>query len=283
MNDLNSLMHASVDGERPDVDRLLAGAIRDGQRLQRRRRMSYAGVGLAVAAIASAGAVVAGTQAGSGTARDDLAPAASGPANASPTGPAPLRAGQTFDLGQGVTGTVVACTSTKPSGEAGVSPDCVLPKKYAIVGSSTIPGPGTGFAVVLVGPAAAIEDSWSSGFDSPQLAAYQGLTYALPASDPLIQPIYQGQDVAVHVPGWKLVGPVADDKATLEGPHGAVAGIVWRAAKDYAAWAGQPDKGADPLTWTSEVHDGVFVTIQGGQGTTDAEIQALGASLTWTK
>ena len=145
MNDLNSLMHASVDGERPDIDRLLAGAVRDGQRLQRRRRMSYAGAGLAVVAIASAGPIATGAHAGSGTATD-LMPAASGPASATPTGPAPLQAGQTFDLGRGVTGTVVACTSTKPSGEAGVAPDCVLPEQYAMQGASTIPGAGTGFA-----------------------------------------------------------------------------------------------------------------------------------------
>ena len=283
MNDLNTLMHASVDGERPDVDRLLAGAIRDGQRLQRRRRMSYAGAGLAVAAIASAGAVVAGTQAGPGSATD-VVPAARltptpTPSGPTPSGPAPLRAGQTLDLGQGMTGTVVTCTGLEPSGEKGVGPDCVLPKRYAIQSMSTIPGAGTGFAIVLTGPDQAIEDLWSNGFQDPQTNDYQGLAWALEADDPLIQPAYQGQGVAIDVPGWKLVGQVADDKQSLEGPGGAVADIVWRKASGYDDWISGMKN--EPGIWTSPVHDGVFVTVQGGRGTTDADIQALGASLAW--
>ena len=280
MNDLNSLMHASVDGARPDVDRLLAGAMRDGQRLQRRRRISYAGAGLAVAAIASAGAVAVGSQSGSGTATD-LVPAASGPADVTSSDPAALQPGQTFDLGRGVTGTVIACTSTRPSGEAGVSPDCVLPKDYYIPEASTIPGSGTGFAIVLGGPAQAVEDFWSDGGGATMTDQYHGITFAIPASSSLVQPVYQGQAVAIHVPGWKLVGEVGDDKQSLQGPHGAVADIVWRPASEHADWVSNPDKGANAGTWVSDVHDGIFVSIQAGQGTTAADIQALGASLTW--
>ncbi|GAB4004541.1 hypothetical protein [Nocardioides ultimimeridianus] len=93
--------------------------------------------------------------------------------------------------------------------------------------------------------------------------------------------IYHGQDVAIHLAGWKQVGTVADDKQSLEGPGGAVADIVWRPAADHDAWASSTDKGNAAGVWTSEVHDGVFVSIQAGSGTSDADVQALGASLTW--
>jgi hypothetical protein len=93
--------------------------------------------------------------------------------------------------------------------------------------------------------------------------------------------IYDGKDETIHLNGWRQVGTVADDKQSLQGPHGAVADIVWRAAADYDAWVSSSDKGNDPGVWTSKVHDGVFVSIQAGQGTSDAMVQALGASLTW--
>jgi len=280
MNDLNSLMHASVDDARPDVDRLLAGAIRDGQRLQRRRRISYAGAGLAVAAIATVGAVTLDSHTGSRA--TELAPAAGAPASVTSIAlgvpQTPLHAGETFDLGHGVTGTVVACKTGKAD-PIGGNPACLLPARYAVQGGSSLRGDGSGWAIVLTGPDQAIEDFWSNGFQDPQLNHYQGLTWALNADDPLIQPAYQGQAVAIDVPGWKLVGQVGDDKQSLEGPGGAVADIVWRKASGYAAWI-QGMKN-EPGTWTSTVHDGVFVTIQGSPTTTDAQIQALGASLTW--
>jgi hypothetical protein len=93
--------------------------------------------------------------------------------------------------------------------------------------------------------------------------------------------IYHGQAVSIHVAGWRLVGPVADDKQILEGPGGAVADIVWREGAEHDAWASSADKGNAPGVWTSKVHDGVFVSIQAGSGTSDADVQALGASLTW--
>ncbi|HJQ03886.1 MAG TPA: hypothetical protein VJ872_00450 [Nocardioides sp.] len=93
--------------------------------------------------------------------------------------------------------------------------------------------------------------------------------------------IYHGQAVTIHLAGWKQVGPVADDKQTLEGPGGAVAGIVWREGAEHDAWASSADKGNASGVWTSKVHHGVFVSIQAGSGTSDADVQALGASLTW--
>ena len=54
MNDLNTLMHAAVDTARPDLDRLLAGAVQDGRRIRRRRTIAYAGAGLAAGVVAGA-------------------------------------------------------------------------------------------------------------------------------------------------------------------------------------------------------------------------------------
>ena len=145
--------------------------------------------------------------------------------------------------------------------------------------ASTIPAIGTGFAVVLTGPSKAVATFWSQGFQSPLLDGYDGLTYAVPADSPLVESVYQGRAVTIHLAGWRQVGDVADDKQSLSGPGGAVADIVWRPASDYSNWV--TGEKADPSVWTSTLHDGVFVTIQGGLRTTNADIEALGASLTW--
>jgi hypothetical protein len=215
----------------------------------------------------------------------DVVPAASGPTTATPVagGPAPtsLQAGQVFHLGHRVTGTVVSCTRGKRD-PIGGNPSCVLPAgAYQEAGHSDIRGAGTGFAIVLTGPSDAVEEFWSKGLQSPLLDGYHGLTYVLPADSPLVKPVYQGQAVAIHLAGWKQIGTVADDKQSIAGPGGAVADIVWRPASEHAAWVTDSDKGANASTRTSPVHHGVFVTIQGGQGTSSADVQALGASLTW--
>jgi hypothetical protein len=283
MNDLNSVMHAAVDGAHPDMDRILSGALRQGTRRRSRRRVGYVGAGVAVAAMASLGAVTLGSHSGD-TARE-VAPAASRTPRATPapSGPAStaLQAGQIFHLGHRVLGTVVPCTSEKRDPVAS-NPSCILPAGvYQEAGHSDIRGTGTGFALVLTGPSDAVEEFWTKGLQSPLLAGYHGLTYVFPADSPLVKPVYQGQAVAIHVPGWKQVGAVADDKQSLEGPGGAMADIVWRPASERAGWVTDSDKGANASTWTSPVHHGVFVTIQAGPGTSDAAVQALGASLTW--
>jgi hypothetical protein len=283
---LTTLMHAAVDDVHPDVDRLFAVSVREGTRIRRRRALGYAGAGLAVAAIASVGAATLGLP--GGTTATDVASGSSASTGPAPT-PTPtpttdstvapaLKAGQTLALGDRVVGTVVSCAAGEPDRVSG-NPACILPARYQEIGSSTVPGAGTGFAVVLTGPDNAVDAFWSHGFQSPLLVGYDGLSYALRADSPLIAAAYDGQDVTIHVAGWKQVGQVADDKQSLTGPGGKVGDIVWRPASDYDAWmAGEKN---DPATWTSPVHDGVFVTIQGGLHTTDADVQALGASLTW--
>lgn len=73
MNDLNTLMHARVDDERPDLDRLLGGAIHDGRRIRRRRTIGYAGAGLVAGVVA--GATVGAVTLFGGPHATDLMPA----------------------------------------------------------------------------------------------------------------------------------------------------------------------------------------------------------------
>lgn len=68
----------------------------------------------------------------------------------------------------------------------------------------------------------------------------------------------------LDVPGWTCDYFPVDDKASCTTPGSTGVSIVVRPAADHAAWAGQPDKGADPTTlWTSPVHRNYFVTVQG--------------------
>lgn len=280
MNDqthLQELMRRSVGDAGPDLDRLVGGALRDGTRIRRRRRMAGAGAGLAVAAVTAVAVGVLGS--GSGTRAVD--PASGTASDAASPSPTPQRQGyyegRTYDFGGGITGTVVRC------GEGPIDPDlgrptCALPSEYTIEQSNTLEGSGEGWAVVLTGPADAINDFWGAGFDDPRLQS-GGLAIAIRADSPLIAPVNQGQRVSIDVPGWTLSPEIVDDKQELSGPDGAVADIVWRRASDYAGWTAGDDK-ADGA-FVSDVHDGVFVTIQGGQGTTRADLDALGASLRW--
>ncbi|MFJ9315729.1 hypothetical protein ACIRN4_16180 [Pimelobacter simplex] len=67
--------------------------------------------------------------------------------------------------------------------------------------------------------------------------------------------------------GWTCEYFPVDDKAWCTSTSGGNLSVVVRPAEDHAAWAGQPDKGADPSTlWTSPVHGNYFVTVQGGAG-----------------
>jgi hypothetical protein len=115
MNDLNQLMHARVDDERPDLDALLTGAVHQGRRLRRRRRIGYAGAGLAVAAIV-AGAAVGTANLGGGTSTTELQPAATGPGLAS----------STRDSGSTVTPDAQRLTATSGSQSVPLSKDRVV-------------------------------------------------------------------------------------------------------------------------------------------------------------
>lgn len=271
---LNDLMRASVADASLDVDRLLAVSLREGTRIRRRRRLATAGAGLAVAGIAAAATVGILGLPGEGGRAPDVASDPVPSRTAEPTG---LQDGDTIDLPGGVVGRFVRCPPGPVEPDTGLV-SCLLPVQYEQIGRNTNPGSGEGFALVLSGPAQAVEDFWSGGFDDPRVRRHDGLTYAVQADSPLVTSVNQGQRVTIDLPGWTL-GPLADDKQELTGPDGAVATLVWRPASDHDAWTSDPDKTEG--AFVSDVHDGVFVSIQGGLNTTRADLDALGASLTW--
>lgn len=82
---------------------------------------------------------------------------------------------------------------------------------------------------------------------------------------------------------WTCEWFLIDDKAGCESADGGVASLVIRPAREHDPWLSSPDKGNDPGVYVSEVHDGIFITVQGGAGTTNAEIQALGEGLVWAE
>lgn len=89
-------------------------------------------------------------------------------------------------------------------------------------------------------------------------------------------------EIPVTVPeGWTCEWYLLDDKASCQAVDGGVASLVIRPAADHGGWLDDSDKGANPSTYVTEVHRGIFISVQTGLGTTDAEIQDLGAGLEW--
>jgi len=291
-DDLRTALQDRLADAHPDLDSILAAATRQGRRIRAVRRSGVVlGAAAVVAAVGVGIASLAGTSA---TSTPQYADGGDSPTVA-PTTPASatLHAGQVFDLGHHVTATIHQCTAGGPDRLTG-APQCAPSPGTYVVMSSTRTGSGTGYIAMLSGPAKAVEglDSGNgpkamrriaNGPYFSMIETYQGLTVGATGelAQALNPTVYAGQDVRIHLAGWKQVGPVGDDKQSLEGPNGAVADIVWRPASDYAEWTSSSDKGATPDVWTSTLHDGVFVSIQGGLHTTAADIQALGESLTW--
>ncbi|GAB3864818.1 hypothetical protein GCM10028801_34440 [Nocardioides maradonensis] len=269
---LGTALRAYAESTSTDLDALVTRSRLAGTRIRRRRRVGVTlGTATAVAGVVGL-ASVGGILSGGTTAKQQ--------GFAAQPDTAALAAGQRIDLGHGLVGTVHACKKEPASLGA-----CVVPHVAAPAVSFNRKGIGTGYALVVTGRAPKGALAQAAVFDRIQ-RRLPGIAIVMPQAHQMAgtsapPAIYQGQDVTIHLAGWKQVGPVADDKETLEGPGGAVADIVWRDGSEHDAWAASSDKGNAPGVWTSAVHDGVFVSIQGGLGTTDADIQALGASLTW--
>ncbi|GAA3542578.1 hypothetical protein [Nocardioides daeguensis] len=245
--------------ERPDLEHLAATSLASGQQLRRRRRV-MSGTVAGVAAVAAV-SVAAGLVTGDGTAARDRSVA-----TAQTSAPAAgLQVGQVLDLGDGLTGTV------------GKEEDALH-----VLGSSSEPGSGTGFAVLVSGPVDQIESWWSAGFDS-LLEDWPGIVVEVSEADAAALGMFGKVD---HAPasapaGWTCEWFLVDDKATCTADDGGVASLVIRDASERDAWLSSPDKGAGPGGYTTEAHDGIFISVQGGRGTTDAEIAALGEGLAW--
>ncbi|WP_182376514.1 hypothetical protein [Nocardioides sp. WS12] len=264
MNDLDHdpylgiALRDRVRGEQPDLEQLATASLKAGTRLRRRRR-----IGITAGAVAGVAAIALATsQLGGGTTATDPDVAAS--SSVSPAAPT-LHVGQVLDLEYGLKGTV----RTDADG------------LYELGGDSRT-GAGTGFVLVVDGLTGDIEDWWSEGFGT-LTQDWPGITVAVSmakADDLGMLGKVDKAPVSVAA-GWTCEWYLVDDKADCESADGGVASLVIRDAADRAAWLGSPDKGDDPGVFTTEAHDGIFISVQGGQGTTNAEIQELGESLTW--
>jgi hypothetical protein len=252
-----------IRAEHPDLEHLAATSLRAGVRLRRRRRAAAVAGGAAGVALVAAFAVAAGQLGGhvSGAANPELAEQPKAPA--APAAPS-LREGQVLDLGNGVTGTVTR-------DKAGLY----------VAASSTRPGPGTGFIVVPHGSPAQLADYWNG--DTRVLEDWPGLTlaFAMPDARALGMLGMVAEPPVVVPAGWTCEWYLVDDKASCTAKGGGVASLVIRKASERAAWVGSADKGAGPGLYTTEAHHGIFISVQGGQGTTDAQVQQLGTALTW--
>ncbi|KRA32708.1 MULTISPECIES: hypothetical protein [unclassified Nocardioides] len=256
---LGPALRDRVRSESPDLEHLAAASLAAGTRLRRRRR-----VGVTAGAVAGVAVIALATsQMGGGTTASDPdfagTPSASAPA--APT----LHVGQVLDLEYGLKGTV-------RTDEAGL---------YEL-GASTLPGTGTGFVLVVDGPTGDIEDWWSESFGT-LTQDWPGIKVAVSmAKADELGMLGKVDKAPVTVgAGWTCEWFLVDDKASCESPDGGVASLVIRDAADRASWLGSSDKGDDPSVYTTKAHDGIFISVQGGQGTTNAEIQELGESLTW--
>lgn len=267
MNDLDHeprlgpALRDRMKAELPDLEHLATASLAAGTRIRRRRRIgAIAGAVAGVAVIALASSQLGGTDR---TAEDP------GYAD-SPSANPGLKAGQVLEVGYGLTGTI----RTDKTG------------LYEL-GSSTLPGSGTGFVLVVDGPTGDINDWWGAGFTSRTggflTDEFPGLTVAVStATADELGMLGKVDEAPVEVgAGWTCEWYLADDKASCESADGGVASLVIRDAADRAAWVGDTDKGDTDSVYTTEAHGDVFISVQAGQGTTNAEIQELGESLTW--
>ncbi|MER7556458.1 hypothetical protein ABTZ46_05920 [Nocardioides sp. NPDC126508] len=265
MNDpetsFRTALRERVADQHPDYARLSADAISAGSRIRRRRRLA-----VTVGAAAAVGAFAAGgiglSQLLSTTAVDQAPLGAAGAPSASAS-PAALVSGQTMDLGNGLTGLVVTNAEAETM-------------EITIQSSSSITGPGTGFTMVVSGPEQAVQDYWADGFPISQeyiglRMATEGLPHGLVSTVP------------VEVPkGWTCEWSLIDDGASCTSQDGGVAALVIRPAEDYEAWSTSADKaGPGSGAYVTDLHGEIFISVQSGRGTTDAELEALASSLRW--
>ena len=267
MNDpetsFRTALHERVADQHPDYARISAGAISAGSRIRRRRRITVTvGAAAAVGAFAAGGLGLSQLLTTTAVDQTPLGAAGAPSASASPS-TAPLASGQSLDLGNGVTGQVVTNDEAKTM-------------DITIQAVSGLGGAGTGFTIVLSGPAGAVEQKWSNDTlleDYPGVRiATEGTRKGLVDKVPVKQP-----------PGWTCEWSLIDDKASCTSEDGGVAGLVIRPAEDYPDWSKSPDKaGPGSGSYITPVHGDIFISVQSGEGDTDAELEALASSLRWT-
>jgi hypothetical protein len=104
-----------------------------------------------------------------------------------------------------------------------------------------------------------------------------------PTAEPTAEPSDQRDEdpfpVTLEVPGWTCDLP-ADEKFTCRGDGTAVL-VTVRPARSHDAYLNEPDK-ASPDQYVSDVHAGVFATINRMPDDHDTDLASLGAELQWT-
>ncbi|MDH2416390.1 hypothetical protein [Nocardioides sp. CER19] len=126
--------------------------------------------------------------------------------------------------------------------------------------------------------------SWVADLDSeaPQsdVAAVKELYPRITAVTPweALPPLVDHVPVTFSAPGWTCDLAGGDDKGGCTADDGRLVSVIWRRASDYAAFTA---KSADDGYFVSKVHDGLFVTLQPGQGTSKTAADELGATLHW--
>ncbi|GAA1959339.1 hypothetical protein GCM10009798_18620 [Nocardioides panacihumi] len=247
--DLGTALHDRVADVHPDLDRLVTASMRAGTRIRLRRR-----IGVSIAAAAGVAAVAAGAAliAPGG----DPQPLDGGIASEPTASAVPLVAGANLTTPQGTTVRVELASKFQLSGEMLSSPPA---------------GTTATFALVLQEGFVGGDLSWLTTTYPGQIVATAGAPGGLVDRAP----------VTVTVAGWTCEWALADDKAACTSDGGHVASLVVRPANERASWLANADKGATPDVYTTQTRGTIFVTVQGGQGTTNAEIQSLGKTLRW--
>lgn len=263
---LESAIRDRVAHEHPDLDRLVAGSVRAGTRLRWRRR---SGVVLAaatgVAAVAAVAAVSGqlGDGAGTSPGRGNVGVAAK--PTSTPTAPA-LQVAVPGESVQAPNGADVHFRGPSRSWrewKAGGGPAGQEPPVNALVGLRNL-HVGRGPALTADELVAAAE-TWLRATYSNVGSVENAEPQAGDTGAREVAPF------TVTAPGWTCSEP-GDEKFDCTN-GGRSVHLVWRDASSHDAYAaGTVDKGGD---WVSDVHGGVFVTID-GPGALE-----VGQSITW--
>lgn len=258
---LKEALHAEVDTAEPDLDRLVAGATRQGTRIRNVRR---GGIALgAVAVVGVVGAVAVGSSLLHGAQTPSEAPGFTATSPSDATSPAvPLRVpapedGRTLSPGQKST--------------ISQRVDQVIQREV----------PGAAYSIDLETASIRFGQAITDRQHRALGAVLPGWHIVRSGGAAPATGLVDEVPVTVAAAGWSCEWYLVDDKAACTESDGGVAGLVIRPASEHDAWTSSPDKGAGPGVHVSEIHGDIFITVQGGQGTTNAEIQELGASLRW--
>lgn len=240
-DELKTMLRDRLDDVNPDLWALHTAAVRQGTRIRRARR-----AGLALGAAAAVAAVgVVGSQLIGGT------PQASEPgfATAPPAGPARVHVGDVIPLPGGGTATV-----TKQLASARHN------RYQAVVHGK----PRQVAAFKRTG------DAW--------LRQQYPLDRLVVSADVPTAPV-KAEAGPVDLPGWNCQWFPADEKGACTTSDGHPLSVNWRPAREHTDYLDPAKAGVH--TFVSAVHGDLFVTIQPGADSTQADVEAAANALVW--